>query len=59
MNGTIKPYPSDVPPLDWGWMIAAPICAALCWWAWWHMRNLSPEAATPPAKAEPTAAATR
>ncbi|HEY9790312.1 MAG TPA: cytochrome b N-terminal domain-containing protein [Candidatus Obscuribacterales bacterium] len=59
MNGAVKPYPIEVPPLDWGWMIAGPVCAVLCYWAWWHMRNLSPQAATPPAAKQPTAAGTR
>jgi quinol-cytochrome oxidoreductase complex cytochrome b subunit len=59
MGGVTKPYPIEVPALDWGWMLAAPICAALCFWAWWHMRNLSPAAAAPPAAAaKPAATAT-
>jgi quinol-cytochrome oxidoreductase complex cytochrome b subunit len=51
MNGVVKPYPIEVPPLDWVWMLAAPICAALCFWAWWYMRNLAPATAAPPAPA--------
>jgi quinol-cytochrome oxidoreductase complex cytochrome b subunit len=56
MHGVVKPYPIEVPPVDWAWMIAAPICTALCFWAWWHMRNLKPAAQTPPAAAKAPAA---
>lgn len=50
MNGVTKPYPVDVPLVDWGWMAAAPICAIACFWLWAKWRKLtppSPQAAAP------------
>jgi quinol-cytochrome oxidoreductase complex cytochrome b subunit len=52
MSGAAKPYPIEVPPVDWAWMIAAPICAAACFWYWNKHRKLkieTPAAATPAA----------
>lgn len=59
MGGEIKPYPIEVPPVDWGWMIAGPLCAVACFWVWNKYRKLTmpvPGAASAPAKATaPTA----
>jgi hypothetical protein len=41
MNGEVKPYPIEVPPVDWGWMIAAPVCAVLSFIVWNKFRKLS------------------
>ena len=54
MNGAIKPYPIPVPPLDWGWMIAAPLCAIACFWVWDNNRKLSPAKPVEAAKPAPT-----
>ena len=56
MSGVTKPYPIEVPPLDWGWMLAAPICAIACFWLWAKWRNLKPP--TPQAAAPAAAPAT-
>lgn len=56
MSGAVKPYPIEVPPVDWGWMIAAPICAAVSFWVWWKWRKLKVDA--PPAAAVKTPATT-
>lgn len=59
MGGELKPYPIEVPPVDWGWMIAGPLCAVACFWVWNKYRKLTvpaPGAASAPAKAAaPTA----
>jgi quinol-cytochrome oxidoreductase complex cytochrome b subunit len=41
MNGEIKPYPIEVPGVDWGWMLGAPITAIACFWMWNKYRKLS------------------
>lgn len=52
MGGVTKPYPIEVPPLDWGWMLAGPACMVLCLWAWWKFRN---EAKVKAAETKPVA----
>jgi quinol-cytochrome oxidoreductase complex cytochrome b subunit len=58
MNGVVKPYPLYVPPLDWGWMIAGPVVAALCFWTWFSYRKLAPAKPAPAAEAKAPAAVT-
>lgn len=56
MSGAAKPYPIEVPPVDWAWMIAAPICAVICFLVWWRWRRLT--VAAPPAAATTAPATT-
>jgi quinol-cytochrome oxidoreductase complex cytochrome b subunit len=56
MGGKVKPYPINVPDLDWGWMVLAPICAILCFWMWNRLRNSVAPAPATPAQAPATTA---
>jgi hypothetical protein len=58
MNGLVKPYPLYVPPLDWGWMIAGPVVAGLCFWTWNKYRKLAPAKPVPAAETKAPAAVT-
>ncbi len=58
MNGLVKPYPVDVPPLDWGWMAAAPVCAAACFFTWLKFKSQGTQKLTQKPTAEPEPAAT-
>lgn len=42
MAGHVKPYPIEVPPLDWGWMAAGPICAIACFYFYFQYKALAP-----------------
>jgi quinol-cytochrome oxidoreductase complex cytochrome b subunit len=54
MGGEIKPYPVEVPALDWGWMLGAPLTAIFCFWVWNKYRKL----VVPTPGAAPTATTT-
>jgi quinol-cytochrome oxidoreductase complex cytochrome b subunit len=55
MNGEVKPYPLEVPPVDWFWMISGFVTMIACLWAWNKLRKVTVPATQTAAK--PAAAA--
>lgn len=55
MNGEVKPYPLEVPVVDWFWMIGGFVTMIACLWAWNKLRKVP---TTQPAAQPATAPAT-
>ncbi|MBI4533882.1 MAG: hypothetical protein HY711_08025, partial [Candidatus Melainabacteria bacterium] len=53
INGLVKPYPLDVPCLDWTWMIGGVLAMLLSFWTHQWCRKAASKVNAPPAK--PTA----